>query len=288
MIWSAINVKNPIIIDKFYSFFEVHYDMGFHFSGETHNFWECVYVQQGAICVTADERIYTLKSGDIIFHKPMELHKFYVDAKSGATLLIFSFSLDGELAHTLENKVFSLSENQQQLVHSMLDYIHEKLEPYPFPKNSPLEHRYLLPFRDIPTYSQMVTTYIYQLFLSLIGDGNIADASSAPDALIFRKAVGYMTNQIKKQPSVSEIAVFCNVSVATLKRIFDKYAGISVHKYFFILKINLATKLLKSGLPVSETADTLGFSSQAYFSAAYKRETGINPSSVGYKNLLEK
>lgn len=285
MIWSAINIRNSIIIDKFYSFFEVHYDEGFHFSGETHNFWECVYVQQGAICVTADERIYTLKSGDIIFHKPMELHKFYVDAKSGATLLIFSFSLDGDLAHTLENKVFSLSEYQQQLVYSMLDYIREKLNHYPLPENTPLVHRYLLPFQGIPTYSQLVTTYIYQLILSLIGDGNIADASSAPDALTFRKAVGYMNNQIYGQPSVPEIAVFCNVSVATLKRIFDKYAGISIHKYFLILKINLATKLLKNGLSVTETADKLGFSSQAYFSAVYKRETGSNPSDVEHNKI---
>ena len=44
--------------------------------------------------------------------------------------------------------------------------------------------------------------------------------------------------------------------------------------------MNLATEFLKNGLCVSETAEKLGFSSQAYFSVAYKRETGMNPSEI--------
>jgi AraC-like DNA-binding protein len=54
----------------------------------------------------------------------------------------------------------------------------------------------------------------------------------------------------------------------------------SVHKYFLTLKIKTATVLLKGGMSVSEVSDTLGFSSQGYFSATYKRETGNNPSQI--------
>lgn len=280
MIWPASNVRNQITIDKFYSFFEVHREQGFNFPGETHNFWECVYVMDGSICASGDERVYSLAEGAIIFHKPMELHKYFVDSDSGAHLLIFSFSLEGTLSNTLKNKVFYLSDDQKQLVDSMLSYVRGRLKEHPLPEQSLIEHRYLLPFNEIPSYPQMLTTYVYQLFLSLAGDGSVAEVSTAPDALIYSRAVNYMNNQINSQPSISEIATFCNVSDATLKRIFDKYAGIGIHKYFLRLKINTATELLENGLGVTETAEKLGFSSQAYFSATYKRETGVNPSDI--------
>ena len=66
--------------------------------------------------------------------------------------------------------------------------------------------------------------------------------------------------------------------VSTLERIFDKYAGISVHKYLLKLKINVAKKLLQDGGQVSVVAENLGFASQSYFSKAFKRETGFTPS----------
>ena len=279
MIWPASDVTKQITIDKFYSFFEVHRDNGFSFPGETHNFWECVYVQNGSILASGDERVYALTKGEIIFHKPMELHKYLVEGE-GADLLIFSFSLEGPLTEVLKNKVFFLSNEQQALVASMLRYVRKKLSELPITTPEIPEHQYLLPFERLAAYPQILTTYVYQLILSLIGDGSISTVSTAPDAKIFRKAVNYLNNQIAEQPSVPEIAAFCNTSEATLKRIFDKYAGISIHKYFVKMRINVATELLQNGFGVSEVAEKLGFSGQAYFSAAYKRETGINPSEI--------
>ena len=89
-----------------------------------------------------------------------------------------------------------------------------------------------------------------------------------------------MNERVAEQLSVSELAASLNMSVSSLKRLFDKYAGISVHKYFLNLKIKTATLMLKGGMSVSETADTLGFSSAGYFSTTYKRETGNNPSQI--------
>lgn len=70
------------------------------------------------------------------------------------------------------------------------------------------------------------------------------------------------------------------MSQATLKRIFARYTGIGIHKYFLQLKIKSATELLQSGMNVCQTSEKLGFSSQCYFSTVYKRETGKSPSEV--------
>jgi quercetin dioxygenase-like cupin family protein len=66
MIWFSNDVNEQIQIEKFFSLFEIHYDNGFNFLGESHNFWECLYVLDGKVCVSGDERVYNLTKGEII------------------------------------------------------------------------------------------------------------------------------------------------------------------------------------------------------------------------------
>lgn len=283
MVWTTYPITEQVRITDMYSMFEVHYDKGYAFSGESHNFWECVYVISGGICVSGDERVYNLSQGVIIFHKPLELHKFYVNDSRGADLLIFSFSAEGSLTACLREKVFEVSAFQREIIVSMLSFVHARTKDAPG-VSSPY-CRYLEPFGTIPTYSQMLRSYLEQLMLSLAEDGSVFSVSSAPDAVIFSQAISYLNSNVHRQPSVPEIARFCNISEAGIKRIFDKYAGIGVHKYLLKMKINAALRLLQDGESVSAVAGKLGFSSQSYFSRAFKRETGMMPSC--YYVLLE-
>lgn len=273
----AYPVREQIRITDMYSFFQMHYDHGYEFSGETHNFWECLYVLDGEVCVSADDRVYNMSQGEIIFHSPLELHKFFVNGFNGATLLIFSFSAEGPLTISLRNKVFKLSDIQKGLIETLLHYLQSKTESI----NPSFDTQYFLQFfHKLPYYSQMLVSYLHQLFLSLAEEGTISTASSAADAITFRKAIGYLNYNLHRQPTVSEIARYCNLSDASLKRLFEKYAGIGVHKYLTKLKIKAAMELLEEKESVANVAEKLGFTSQSYFSKAFKRETGMNPSEI--------
>ena len=57
MPWLAYTIKEQIRITDLYSLFEIHYDNGYAFPGETHNFWECLYVMKGEVCVSGNERV---------------------------------------------------------------------------------------------------------------------------------------------------------------------------------------------------------------------------------------
>lgn len=278
MIWLAYPIKEQIRITDMYSLFVVHYDCGYAFPGESHNFWECVYIIKGGACISGNERVYNLTQGSIIFHKPLELHKFIVNGKGGADMLIFSFAAEGPLTAYLEEKVFMLSDFQKSIVDALLLFIREHLKPTA--DSEDLYQSCLKPFRTLPTYSQMLASYLHQLMLSLAETGAVSAVSSAPDAVIFRRAISYLNSNIHRQPSVPELARFCNVSESGLKRIFDKYAGISIHKYLMKLKIKTASELLQQGESVSNVAEKLGFNSQSYFSRAFRRETGVTPSSL--------
>ena len=122
MCQTALQEKS-ISLESIYSLFEATYDSDYSFSGETHNFWEIVYVLSGEICVSADGRIYRLTDGNIIFHKPMELHKFHIENNKKATLFIMSFTASGPLMKTFENYVLELSREQKQVFTNMISFL---------------------------------------------------------------------------------------------------------------------------------------------------------------------
>lgn len=274
--WASFKV-NPILeITDIYSLFEAHFDHKYTFHGETHNFWECVYVQNGTISVSGNERVYTLSKGDVIFHKPLELHKFSIESTLGADLFIFSFSVKGDLPSQLKYNVFKLNEEKEAFMNAFLTFLRRENDKYPTPEFK--EYKFLREDNLSDKYLNIVTGFISIFLLNLSDDTSPCATDSSPNAEIFKKAVNYMNDNISNQLSIEQIARFCNISPTGLKRVFRKYSGLGIHKYYLKIKINAAIELLKDGHTISDTANILGFSNQGYFSFVFKRETDKNPS----------
>lgn len=267
-----IKIPERLVLTDIYTFFVRHCAKDFAFPGEVHNFWECVLVIKGGICASGDGKVYNLSRGDMICHKPMELHKFYSDSPVGAELLIFSFSAKGPITDELKNKVFSLSEQEMKIAEGLTHYA----KASGFSRTNGDMTDFLSEPDDI--YTETLASHIKLLLLHLAGSGQSAETSDSPEAEVFSLAVSFMNEHIAQSVSVSDIARSCNVSISALKRIFSKYSDCGVHKYFLKLKIKRAASLLSSGKTVTETAELLGFSDQGYFSKAYFRETGVSPS----------
>ena len=282
--YNSYEIKEMIHIEKMHTMFEMKYDKNYSFPGESHDFWECLYVISGNVCVSADERVYSLSEGEIIFHKPLEMHKFHIENEQGAHLFIFSFEMDGILEELFRDRVFRLSSEQKQTIGSLLKFLRKKTEYYRQSQafDVPFHEEYLYGFKKLETYSHIVSTYICRLFLSLCDNNGIEQTSESPDALIFKNAINIMNANLHTWISVETLARECHISQSGLKRIFGKYSGFPVHKYFLKLKTNLAAQHLAGGVSVTEIAKLLGFSSQGYFSSVFKRETGFTP--YEYKN----
>lgn len=251
---------------------------GYAFKGETHDFWECLYVKKGRVCVSGDERVYNMNEGEIIFHKPLELHKYYVEDNDFAELFIFSFSLDGALAEFFEHKCFKLNEKQEHMMKEILEFIDSENLLYP---ETTGDTKTLKNLSKSNVHMQMIANYVCNFFLSICDGFNVVTETQTEEYVIFGKAVKYMQDNINTTVTVREIAEYCCISETGLKKIFAQISGFGVHKYFLQLKINKANRMLEEGCSVTECAEKLGFSSQAYFSEAFKRERGVSPG--GYK-----
>ena len=271
--WKPYKIVDEIKITQMFSMFEQKKGKEFSFPGEMHDFWECMYVIDGNSCASGDGRVYHLGVNDMIFHKPNEMHKFYVESDE-AHYFIFSFSAEGSLIPFFENKVFRLSIYQDEIIKNLIEYIREKNS-----KGKKIyDKKSLRLYEDDKISLQNVATRIEQLLFSLNEEISQTYSSDSYDAVVFKNAVKFMNVNIQKQLSIDELAQKCNISPTGLKNIFSKYAGLGIHKYFLNLKINHAVHLLKQGVSVTQISEILAYSSQGYFSHAFKRETGKNPS----------
>lgn len=280
MAWNSYEIKEQVKINRLYSLFRRQYPKGKNFLGEMHDFWEVVYVVDGEVIISADENIHYFKGGDIIFHKPLELHKFNVIGENGATMLIFSFGMSGDICKNMERRAFHLDKYNRSIINGFLEYVEYKAKHCEQIENEQSFGDMLPYFAEDDIFLQTVANFINRIVLSLAGGSNTLPKTKTHETELFKRALQIMNERISEQLSVENLAEELNMSVSSLKRLFDKYAGMSVHKYFLTLKIKTATVLLKSGMSVSEVSDALGFSSQGYFSATYKRETGNNPSQI--------
>lgn len=288
--YTSLELNVPIRLTALYSFFRHHFHADYSFRGEMHDFWEVVYVHKGKLGVTAGEQVYDLSEGELIVHPPMEFHNLFVNDPMGADVVIFSFTAQTVSQDLFSGKVFRLDAERQALVLRMFSYLDTRMEKEPsylrwLETVDPLsDERWFLPYMRLFEADAhaltMTSAFLTELLFSLTDREGRRRAISVGDARLFRKAMDYLNTYVDQNVSVDGLAKVLSISRSSLNRLFQKYAGVSVHRYCLMQKIKTATECLRSGLSVTETAERLGFSNQSYFSACYKRETGMNPSQV--------
>lgn len=99
-------------------------------------------------------------------------------------------------------------------------------------------------------------------------------------------AVTYLESNFTDSFSVNDLAKMCSFSIATFRRIFVRFKGMSPVEYRNQLRVEKASELLKSGnYTVSEAAEAVGIQDIKYFSKLFKRLTGLNPSFIRKSGL---
>ena len=258
-----------IHIDSIYTAFSAKRESSFNFIGESHNFWEMVYVTHGTVGIMAGSKIYHLHKNEVIFHKPYEFHRIWSAEDSSPEYLIVSFDLSGTGTNYFENLTLKPNDIQSKLLNTLVIYTKE---------NKPRENNFLdCAGKNGSDFSCFV--YLLDLILcSFAKSSELISESKSENAMIFEKVVKYMENNLNKNISIEEFSKYANVSLSTLKRIFLKYSSIGIHSYFQMLKIQKAKNLLRNGMSVYNVSKSLGFSNQNNFSLAFKRTVGLSPS----------
>lgn len=259
-------IRRLLVLESVITAFDTVRPKGFYFSGEMHDFWEMVCVVDGRAMATADERVYALSAGMLLFHKPLEFHRIWADGDTSPHLLIMSFTASGEGMAAFQEGLFILDEAQLGQITELNRRFRRVIE-LDGAGGDPGEYG-----RETSRAAALFESFLLELCR---GEGRLAQNS--PYAADYQKIVQYLNEHCRENLTIERIARACGFSVSNLKRIFRMYCDQGVIRYFHKIKIRCALKLLAQGKSVKEISETLGYSSPSYFHVAFKRETGMTP-----------
>lgn len=227
-----------------------------------------VYILDGCAGITADERLYTLNAGEIIFHKPMEFHKIYSIGNHGMHTLILSFDAEGCGMDKLKNSTFKLGRKSKETLENIVSAGKEAF----------LQKGHCMIDGVKNKKSMQIYFNLLELFLLEVENEEDVVQLQDKDAAVFSEIVNILKSHTEHKISVDAVAKQAHLSVSAMKQIFHKYTGMGVQKYHTQLQIQRAMELLTQGMTVSMVSEKLSFSSPFYFSNVFKKETGMSPS----------
>ncbi len=258
----------------------------FLWSGESHDFWEMVYVDKGEMVVTAGTDTYLLKSGEAAFHCPHEFHNLRTSGQKSANVIVVAFLCDSPMMRTFERKILSLNAQEKACLSSIVKeaeatYTHfDNMISFNVAPCVDLVQRDTIPFG-----SQQIIKNLLEYFLVLIcrhTDGIHFDARAVPvnqlhhHAQIAVKIQEHLAEHYPERITLEILAATQNISVSQLKRIFKEHTGESVVPYLTTLRIREAKRLIQeSTMNFSQIAVAVGYDNIYYFSSVFKKHTGM-------------
>ena len=281
-------LQNVINISKIVTIHYYEFDRNFVFHGESHNFWEMVYVDKGSVEIKRDAENITLKQGEIVFHKPDEFHSIKA-LDSSPNFFVISFVCDSPMMQYFEKYQTTLNRDLRSFISSI---IKESELIYSIPKNKPdlkkLKRKENAPFGG----EQLIKTYLEQLLILLVRDitkGGKIDIFPSKESMenhLVMEIKKYIEEHIDSTVRVTNICEKFGYSKSYLSRLFHGQCGETLVNYSTRIKINRAKQLIREdNLNFAQISVLLNFDNPQYFSRVFKRVTGMSPSE--FKHSLE-
>lgn len=276
-------LENLLIIDKIVTIHYFEFNKNFISKEERHDFWELVYVDKSEILCKADGREILLKQGEMLFHKPNELHSLSANGKNAPDVFIISFECKSEAIKIFENKKLSLKKTYAQFIYYIIE---EAKRTFDIPYSDPnLKKLKLLPSpalggqQQIKNYLEILLINIIRSLTETTGGNDMFLQQRELDNKLVKDILKILQENIQNTLTVNDICSRIGYSRAYVFRKFKLVVGTSVMEYFISLKIEKAKELLReNNFSVKEISDMLAFDTPNYFSKTFKRVTKLTPS----------
>lgn len=284
-----IPVESIFSVTELYTLYYFHHKSGYAFAGESHDFWEIIYVDKGRASGINGTEPYTLERGQLIFHHPNVFHNFRTeDASDAATagdecdIIVVSFHGRLAVLEQFRDHIFTLSMRERHLLKEMVEE-GKKVYNKPFGKNLVYQRGDPGGKEQVPGAKQMIRNLLEQLLISLYRKQQDfpAEVQALPmrslgtEYQIVREVVTFLDQNIYNNITFVDVASHFNLSETQLKKLFREVTGYSVMQYYrksVVGRIEYHIRQMDKNF--TELADLFNFSSIHYFSKFYKRETG--------------
>lgn len=285
--FQAIPVEPILRVTELYTIYYFHHKSGYRFAGESHDFWEIIYVDDGRASGLNGPEPYTLEKGQMIFHHPKVFHNFRTGVMTGeededCDIIVISFHGKLDLLEQFRDHIFTLSMQERRMFKEIVDearLVYEKDfgQNMIYKKEEPSAQEFT------PGAKQMIGNLLEQLLISLYRKQR--ECPSQVQALplqslgtqyrIVREIILFLDQNLYNNISFPDVSGHFNMSETQLKKMFREVTGYSVMQYYrkrVVMRIEYHIQQMEQNF--TELADLFHFSSIHYFSKFYKRETG--------------
>lgn len=283
--YQGIDFEDSLTIETIYSIHYFEYQKTFSFDGESHDFWEFIYVDKGEVMVTGGDRRFALKKGQMAFHHPGEFHAVTANGTIAPNLVVISFSCRGHDMDAFRGKILEVGDTEEELLGAI---ILEARQCFDCRMDDPyLQH---MPLKSSLPYGagQLIRIRLEELLIHLVRR-QLSGQWQAPGSsgLIRRKAnkdmlqrvEEYLELHVREPLTVQKICHDNLVSRTQLERLMRQQYRMGVIQYFSRMKIEAAREMIRlDERNFTQISETLGYRSVHYFSRQFKQMTGMTPS----------
>ena len=282
-------LKNILQIDVL-NFIVLNLSPSFVDEEEMHDFWEMVYIKSGKATALAGNSETNLSAGDLLFHKPWEIHAIKATQDEPFTAFFISFSSTSEATKAFESLKISLRSEHKKL----LDDIYNEARKIYYSRAKD-DHGTIFHAEELIPDSHIGSQQIFRMHLEefLISIMRFVETKENViyyetkdelDSLIFNKLLDRLKESVYSTISIDELCDEFSCGRTYISQLFKNNTGTSIMNYYNKLKIEEAKRLIsEENLSLSHVAESLNFSTQYYFSRVFKRIEGITPTK--YKSI---
>ena len=289
MSYTSVELQDSLRIEALYTIHYFEYMSTFSFVGESHNFWEFLYVDKGEVQVTAGDSDFIIRKGDVLFHKPNEFHNVKATGQVAPNLVVISFAASGSAMSFFENKLLRVDEMERTL---LADIITETRNCFSNRLDDPYLTRMQKKTVDVFGAEQLLHLYLEHFLIHLIRRYSSPivikremqkqppkTTKSRSDTDIFNRVSDYLEAHIGLRITIEQICRENLIGRSQLQKIFREKCSMGVIEYFSKMKIDAAKQLIRTNnLNFTQISEKLGYTSILYFSRQFKKMTGMTPS----------
>lgn len=278
MPYSALCPSKPLAISALYTVHYFEYSGSYAFPGESHDFWEFLYVDKGILRVTAGDRTCDLTSGQMIFHEPGEFHALSALGVA-PDLVVVSFACHSPCMDFFRGRITRADSQERALLARIVE---ESTEAFSTPLNSPYTTGLNRRANSLFGSEQLICAALEELLIRLIRRGSQPARPLAPPAAeesTVARVTEYLEEHLDRALTIEQICRDNLIGRSQLQKLFHAQTGGGVMEYFGKTKIRAARRLIREGrLNFTQISASLGFQSIHYFSRKFRMITGMTPS----------
>jgi len=283
--FTKIEFSNSFSAKSLTTLFYMEIPKDFSYGGESHNFWEMVYIDKGEMICTAGKKQFILKSGELTFHKPDEYHNLSGNGRNSSNVSVLTFDCFGDEMDYFEGKIFRLNSEEKMLMSMLFSEgiasLSKENEKDPLVQSMSVKPS--APFG----YRQMIKNLLEIFLIKLCRSNAVVTQKMRRSYLIdgidtpynIKEILDFLKNNLYGKLTVADIATHLGKSESAVKQQFSNYLDGGIIKYYNSLKIKEARRLIREGkYNMTQIAEMLCFDNPQYFSKCFKTFTNMTPS----------